>query len=350
MKNQEAEEHNIGASDAILQLLVDMGSIGLRPLVSQLSEIIIPAILKGSELTAIQIYEEYLDKLDAMKGSGTQFKDQIPATDISNSILRYLLAGENKQHFGEAIDLVFSINMVKKPHLWNISLARSFLKTESKDSLVTILGLSSFACNKLSNLNQSNDKEQQSVKKDVDLFQTLNHIATLSTEYHPDVKPEDVLLPIFEELNELKIGVPEAVTTSLKKSLGELSKEVNNIINQLQDNYGGSTSYWTEKNSLDFRNTRRNIHKEVIISDQKRSNNSIYISPNGFIQPDKIPSDLVMLENLQKVLDQKQLSNNIVTNRLLSSYAEDDNLDAADKCLKNALEQHISKFKWFCCL
>ena len=48
MKNQEAVEHNIGASDSILQLLIDMGAIGLRARVSHLSEVIIPAILKLS--------------------------------------------------------------------------------------------------------------------------------------------------------------------------------------------------------------------------------------------------------------------------------------------------------------
>jgi hypothetical protein len=124
LRKQDTEECNRKEPDLALQFLVDMVAIGLRPLASELSREIIPAIMRGAESRPRQILKRYKDKIDTL----SKPRSPLTLSSISNSMLRYLFHEGDKQHLGQAIDLIFNFNLPKRPHLWNISLAESCVK------------------------------------------------------------------------------------------------------------------------------------------------------------------------------------------------------------------------------
>ena len=144
-----------------------------------------------------------------------------------------------------------------RPHFWNLPLARSFLRTQSQNALITVLSL----CSSSFKFSKKNDTEDQLVKKDADLFRTLNHIVVYSTNYHPDKKPAEILLPVLKELVSLKIGVPRIVIGELKTTLTSRNDDLTNLLMQLEGNYLKQKEIWVKEAIVKFYESRRKLHK-----------------------------------------------------------------------------------------
>ena len=189
---------------------------------------------------------------------GTKSTSHNATNLIANSVFRYYLDQENAETFENAVKLLFTRKDLMRPAFWNMVLARCFLRSQSKDALITVFGLcsSSFQSEKKS----SSDTEHQLVKKDVILFQTLTHIVNLSSNFHSDQKPEEILLPVLNELSNHKIGVPEIVTKELTKDLENLSDEMHNLLIQLAKYHVNRKDIWTKDEILKFIRNRKKLH------------------------------------------------------------------------------------------
>ena len=128
------------------------------------------------------------NKLKELGDTGIRSRAPVPINLVANSMIRYYLSRENSKSFENAVQLLLTRKDLMRPHFWNLPLARSFLRTHSQSALITILSL----CSSSFKSSQKHDTEDQRVKKDADLFKTLNHIAIHSPNFHPDKKSEEI--------------------------------------------------------------------------------------------------------------------------------------------------------------
>ena len=243
---------------ATVEFLIDLGAIGLNTKIYQLSKIVIPTLLEGTKTSPDHLLEMYDQNLKELITKGKKSTNHNPTNLIANSIFRYYLDQENTKTFENAVRLLFTRKDLMRPAFWNMVLARCFLRSQSKDALITVFGLcsSSFQSEKKS----SSDTEDQLVKKDVILFQTLTHIVNLSPNFHSDQTQEDILLPVLNALIDYKIGVPEIVTKELTRDLDNLSDEMQNLLTQLARYYVNRKDIWTKDEILKFIRNRKKLH------------------------------------------------------------------------------------------
>ena len=241
-----------------VECLINLGAIGLNIKIYQLSKIVIPTLLEGAITSPDHLLEMYDQNLKDSINMGTKSTNHNPTNLIANSIFRYYLDQENAEFFENAVKLLFTKKDLMRPAFWNMVLARCFLRSQSKDALITVFGLcsSSFQSEKKS----SSDTEDQLVKKDVILFQTLTHIVNLSPNFHSDQKAEEILLPVLNALLSFKIGVPEVVTKELTRDLDNLSDEIQNLLIQLAKYHVKRKDIWTKDVILKFIRNRKKLH------------------------------------------------------------------------------------------
>ena len=244
-------------SSDIVQFLIKLGAVGLSTRVYQLSKIIIPNVLEGTETTPDDFLRMYHNALKELENTGIRSRASVPINLIANSMFRYYLGRENNESFENAVQLLFTRKDLMRPHFWNLPLARSFLRTQSQNALITVLSL----CSSSFKFSKKNDTEDQLVKKDADLFRTLNHIVIHSTNYHPDKKPAEILLPVLKELVSLKIGVPGIVIGELKTTLTSRNDDLTNLLMQLEGNYLKQKEIWVKEAIVKFYESRRKLHK-----------------------------------------------------------------------------------------
>ena len=331
----------VNASNELIEFWANMGAVGLRPLSSDLSQSLFPVIMKRQQPG--KIVRRFHEKMDAFTEAGLRPRSPMPWHQIANAMLQFLLNQENKHDFGQAIGFALHMNMSKRPHLWNSSLARSYLATGSKTTLVTMLGISSSAFNKPSKYNSNNvdnklDQEREEehlTRNDVDLFQTLNHIVTLAPRYRPNTKLEDILKPVLEDMLDLKIGMPESVASMLKRNLEGCSDDLITTINQVEELYKNAQSYWTEETITSFLEERKKFNNTRISASRS---DYIPMSSSGYIESENMPTDLKGLEKAQRVLEQKGKFNITLTNRLIGMYAKSQQLDDADNRINSFSE------------
>ena len=328
--------------DNTMQFLADMGAIGLRPLVSDLSNNIIPPIMQeeGESPLPGQVIKNFSEKIDHMKRSGIEFRNPVPWYQLSNSMVQYLLNRENAISFASTVNFMLRQKLPHRPHLWNSSLARSFLATDSKETLVSVLGLSSSKFSKFS-INNYAYSEENAIKNDEDLFLTLNHIAALIPRYRPNSTAEETLLPVLKDLVECQIGVPEKVSSMLKKNSQDSTGEFIEILGKLELIYKDDQNTLSEEQIRQFMESRGKLANLLVSTNLS---NYVPMSPVGYIESDKVPTDLKGLLRIQKVLDQKKRFNSLVTSKLISAYSKNDQLDMAFERI-NSVVQSDKVFK-----
>ena len=322
--------------EAFIQFLINMEMIGLRPLTSDLSQSIIPNIFACDELPG-HVLRRINDKRNALLDAGIQPRNRIPYSQQSNAVLQSLLNEENILSFGRAVDFFLYTNVPARPHLWNSSLARSFLATNNKEFLVTIL---SFSSSKLTDnqtkrlLEQNNVTKEHLEKRDEDLFQVLNHIVALLPRYRPDTSPEDILCPVLEDLSELNIGIPEMVTSLLSRSLEGCSEKTLKLINQLEHVYSNNQSFMTDEKFEEFHQRQKSTVNLAIASVRA---NFVPMAASGYIKKEDMPTSLTGLERIQNVIDRKGKFNSTITNKLIRAYVENNKLSEADDRIQLSL-------------
>ena len=313
--------------DNTMQFLADMGAIGLRPLVTDLSNNIIPPIMQevGESPLPGVVMKNFSEKIDNLKRSGVEFRNPVPWYQLSNSMVQYLLNQENAISFASTVNFMLRQKLPHRPHLWNSSLARSFLATDSKETLVSVLGLSSSKFSKFS-INNYAYTEENAIKNDEDLFLALNHIAALIPRYRPNSTAEEILLPVLKDLVECQIGVPEKVSSMLKKNSQDSTGEFIEMLGKLELIYKDDPNTLSEEQIRQFMASRGKLANTVISTNLS---NFVPMNTSGYIESDKIPTDLKGLSRLQKVFDQKKKYNSHVTSKLISAYSKNDQLDKA---------------------
>ena len=309
-------------SAATVDFLLNMGVVGLRPLASDISQSLMPNLMLGKipGLVMKDIHEKTRDLLD----KGIKLRNPLPYSSLSNSMIMYLLNKEEKFAFGQAITFITSLKVPTKPHLWNTGLARSFLATDSRESLVSMLALCSSAIKKYNNKEQ--DKPELFAKNDEDIFLTLNQIIALAPRYLPDCEPTEILIPILRDLREIKIGVPESITSMIQRNLKEHDPEFESLLQQLKEIYNDNT-YWTKERAIDLINQRKQYANTTIGSVRP---DYIDIDRNGQIRPEQIPTDIQGLERVQRLLEKKKKYNMTVIHSLIMKYIENEKMEKAD--------------------
>ena len=309
-------------SAATVEFLLNMGAVGLRPLASDISQSLMPNMMLGKipGLVMKDVHEKTRDLLD----NGIQLRRPLPYSSLSNSMVMYLLNKEEKMAFGQAIGFITSLKVPTKPHLWNTGLARAFLATDSRESLVSMLALCSSVIKKYNNNEQ--DKPELRVKNDEDIFLTLNQIIALAPRYLPNCQAPEILIPILRDLCEIKIGVPESITSMIQRNLNEQDPEFNSLLQQLKEIYDDNT-YWTKELAIDLINQRKQYANTLIGSARP---DFIDIDRNGQIRPEQMPTDLQGLERVQRLLEKKNKYNMTVIHSLAMKYIENENMKKAD--------------------
>ena len=323
---------------ATVEFLLKMGAIGLRPLPSDLSQSIMPNLMASDALPG-QIMLMIHKTMDEYNNNQIEMKNPIPYSQIANSMLQYLLNQETQFSFARAVGYITSMNVPTRPHLWNAGLARSFLVTGCKDSLVSMLTLNTTTIKVLRNVGVEN--KEKGIKNDEDIFQTLNQIIALIPRYRPESNPSEILLPVLQDLHNLKVGVPETIASMIKRNIEEPSQELNLILDELQSMYDDN-SCWTEGrvNNLVYQRKKKAFNLIGVVRPDH-----IEISKHGFIEKDKIPTDLKGLERVQGVLKHKKLFNLDVIDKLVTMYVENEDIEKAETLIERSLEnKHARKY------
>ena len=331
IQNKLDSPHHV--SEAIMQSVVNMGTIGLRPKVVQLADHILSNALSGEATSALELYEIYNDKIHSLKDSSLKTQNFIPSHLFINSIMIHLFMRPSKGNFEHAAQLSLRWRRSFHPKLWNMWLADAFLNTTDQNSLTTILGVSSSFMQtpdqKAKNTNES--VMNVVMTKDISLFETLNLIARKSLKKHPDQRLNDVLVPILTELSENKIGIPEGVIQTLKTTLDMDDDKLDVLLNQLQEFYENRETIWNEKAVLEFETSRRKLFKEKLPN--KLS--------NALRDQENLPDDIRLLEKMDKFFDKKKSLNFRLSNKLLSTYATSYRFDDAEAYIKTILERGL---------
>ena len=312
-------------SDDIIQSVIKMGAIGLQIEPVQLAKIIIPNAIDGTKINPEDLFDMYKYSFAKLKESGTLDRKVNTPDQLANAIIKYTLNRRSISDLENTTRLIFRWKSLSDPMLWNISLASEFIKTKDQDSLITILGLVS--------LNKWLTDKAFSKKHDVGLFQTLNHIITRSQER----TPEDLLVPILSELSDCKIGIPSSVIETLKKSLKKDDAEIDNLLNQLKEQYEKRKDVWNHETFLEFETSRRRLHSISKgfkgPSEKSKWRKVITKTPSGFNTPDNIQKDIRGLEKPDKLEISKRQKDN-------SKKTESDKYkEEANKFLEKAIEK-----------
>ena len=341
IQNKLDSPHHV--SDAIIQSVVDMGTIGLRPNIVQLSDHIISNALSGVATSPGELYDIYVDKFHESKDSSTKTQNLIGTNLFLNSIMMHLFKRPSQGNFEHAAQLSFRWGRSFAPKLWNMWLADAFLITKDQNSLITILGVSSSFMrtpDQKANIENESDMIQTKIMtKDITLFETLNLIAMKSLKRHSNQRLNDVLIPILTELSENKIGIPEGVIQTLRTTLDMDDEKLNKLLNELQELYENRENIWNEKAVLEFQPARRKLFKE----------NFPTKFSNALEDQENLPDDIRLLEKMDTFFVKKKLLNLRLSNKLLSLYATSFRFDDAEAYIKTVLERgHQNLFPRTC--
>ena len=308
-------------SAATVEFLLNMGAIGLRPLASDISQSLMPNMMLGNIPGSVM--KNVNEKTNELLDNGIVLRRPLPYSSLSNSMVMYLLNKEDKMAFGQAIGFITSMKVPTKPHLWNTGLARAFLATDSRESLVSMLALCSSNIKKYSNNEQ--DKPELRAKNDEDIFLTLNQIIALAPRYLPNCQSTEILMPILRDLCEIKIGVPENIISMIQRNVSEHDTEFDSLLEQLKEIYNDNT-YWTKELAMDFINQRKQCANTLIGSVRP---DYVDIDNNGQIRPEQMPTDLKGLERVQRILEKKNKYNMKVIHNLVMKYIEKEKMEKA---------------------
>ena len=338
IQNKLDSPHQV--SEAIVQSVVNMGAIGLRPNVVQLSDIIMRNALNGVTTSPSELYEIYVDEFHKAKDSSIKIQNLTPVRLFVDSIMNHLFGRPSHGNFEHAAQLSFKWRNQFNPKFWNIRLADAFLDTKDQNSLITILGMSSsFMKSPEEKAKLASESAMDVVTaKDVSLFETLNIIARKSLKRNSNQRINDVLVPILTDLSENKIGIPEGVIQTLKTTLDMDDEKLNKLLNELQELYENRENVWIEKEVLEFQTNRRNLFKEKF---QDKLSNALKDQEN-------LPDDIRLLEKMDRFFEQKKILKFRLTNKLISSYATSFRFDDAEAYIKTILERGHTIFPKTC--
>ena len=99
------------------------------------------------------------------------------------------------------------------------------------------------------------------------LFKTLPMIANLAAEMKPDLSPDEVLIPILEELVKCHLGIPEVVIQDLRPQLK--TEAAQELLSSAQRNWNNSDDYWTTSEEQLFLDQRRELNRAMFHSVEK---------------------------------------------------------------------------------
>merc|ERR1719273_454785 len=124
-----------------------------------------------------------------------------------------------------------------KASKWNSSLARAYLHTKDVDNLVTILFLAS---------REKYLDSKAPVNSLNNLFSSLSFLQNMSARLSPKEQPDEVLVPILEELIRHNIGFPSEVDCYQQIYQNLHSQEVRELLTRAANIWDQREAFWTK--------------------------------------------------------------------------------------------------------
>ena len=158
---------------------------------------------------------------------------------------------ENMRH---AANFILNIDFGHtRPANWKISLANAYMKTGNVELFINIV---TGAMKSLRNDDKDLDKERDA------LFGSLYQVRLHS-------KNDELLVPILEELNKTKIGIPPSQAPRLASILtSEIGKD---LLKSGVVEWEGREEYWTKERQEQFLEERRDLNRIHIYKEAQRS-------------------------------------------------------------------------------
>lgn len=193
-----------------------------------------------------------------------------------------------------------------RPNIWKLSFANSYMKTGNVELFINVVA---GAMKSLRNDDKDLDKERDA------LFASLYHIRINS-------RNDELLVPILEELNKTKIGIPPSQASRLASLVtSNIGKE---LLASAVTEWEQRDQYWTKEREEQFLEERKDQNR---INAYKKLKNS----PRN-------PHDVMI--SIQNELQQKNEVNGKLADSLVKSHLEKNELEEALSVIN-----HTQKFR-----
>ena len=232
---------------------------------------------------------------------------------IANCMMQSLLNFDNDtgEHFSAATGFLLNVNAAWTFVSWNASLARSYLRTNNIENLVSIL----FAGNAY--LVQSNLSEKEKDRSREHLFHSLIHIVGQAHLIQPGVAADDLLVPVLQQLDRHKVCVPPRTVSLLRRELK--TEEAGALLDKAEKVWSASSDYWTSQAIEQFLAERKAL------------------LTRGSRDPVEKGS-VAALERTSNILASKGISNHKISDELILAHVKEGSIERALKTLETAKE------------
>ena len=240
---------------------------------------------------------------------------------VSNLLLASLFNLRKPEYFTAAANFVLNINVgFIRPEMWRQSCASAFLEMRDVDEFINIV-VGSF---KISN--SHDDRGVKTIKEiEENLFGILVDIVNISG----DNSGQDIV-PILEELEILRIGLPRSVGEKLV-SVCRDSETVQRLVEDNIKIWDVRDQYWTDQR-----------HQELLEARKKMSRDSTFGKENFKYKFFKMPDNVEDLKTTLTVLEAQGTQNRKMTETLISKLITEDKAEEALSVYKKYEEN-------FCC-
>jgi len=311
-----------GNPTKVFDMLNKIRALGLQVPKESLSNDVIPALLDLDKQNPGQCVYMLMEAVPSMNW-----------VFLSNAMIQSLLNQEKLEHFRACSGFLLNSKIGSMySDTWNNSLARAYLTTDSLEDLINVL----FIASRPWNYPKSSRGRDDGADFNEVLFRTLSHIVKQGYRYRPDQEKADILRPVVQELNKLRIGIPAQNVKVLKQMIDDDSD-----VQKLLDEAGTifTEDYWTQERSNEFLEQRRTLYGRTRRDGSPQEN-------HNFGERSKhtniIPDDIEKMEKMKTFLDKRGEVNRILTSNLIKSYNTAGQIDKSIELLNTTENFHGS--------
>jgi len=246
----------------------------------------------------------------------------IPIGYIQNNMMATLLE-RSKHRFMQACTgyLLYTRMDQVFPGFWSSHLARSYLRTNSLDDLVSII----FAT-KIKIKDSPTDMEN--------LYHVLLELDRYQVADQPEGSASAILATVVAEINKHKIGIPRSTADKINELLAE--PELQTLLEVAVADFE-NTEYWTEERVNSFLEKRKDVYRKSFKNSGYRAPVSEDRMYTGYFE---IPDDLDEMLKIKGILKRRGTFNPKLADMLIRKFGEE---GEPDRCLVELAEAQAAE-------
>ena len=249
---------------------------------------------------------------------------------LQENMVRFLLEKGDMRHMLMCTGFMLASSLGRlQQKFMRHELARCYLKTMSMDNLVSMI----FVTKKVKQTDGTANKDL------IEFYEILQNIYYYqeNDRIQPDMTAVEVLNGVLRELNKHKIGVPRQKADRLKDLHDD--EEMHGLLETAVADF--ESDYWTEEKENQFLEQRKKLYIEA-----DRSSGFTRTNPNTDRKYSgryfEIPKDLAEMQRVKDIVKRRGAFNPLLTDKLISALAVDNQPSEAVKELRAANEENSS--------